>query len=173
MEKLLNKKNCTIIGMLASVALIVTGIVVLTSLFGNWNTSHVSSPYGGPTTTKYDYGYAVFGADFYNYVANNAALSGYGAQTAAGNLSEIFEMLRFSIGVFMICFGLGSLGAFGIVFSGCKKKSIEVAAVSTSFNETAVEKTVSPDTSEEGTTTQPEKINAADNEEKEEDQSES
>ena len=172
MEKLLNKKNCTIIGMLASVALIVTGIVVLTSLFGNWYTSRVSSPYGSYGVT-YDYGYAVFGADFYNYVANNAALAGYGAQTAAGNLSEIFEMLRFSIGVFMICFGLGSLGAFGIVFSGCKKKSIEVAAVSTSFNDTAVEKTVGPDTSEEETTTQPEEINTADNKEKEEDQTES
>ena len=121
------KKLFSIIGIIASIALVLAGIVVLTSFFGAWETRHVSYPYGTYGTT-YDYGYAVFGADFYNYVSNNAGMAGYGAQAAAGNLSEIFEMLRFAIGVSMICFGLGGFAAFGVILAGAKTKEEKTAA---------------------------------------------
>ena len=113
------KKAFSIIGIVASVALVAAGVTVLTSLFGYLASGHVGDPHGS-YGTSYDYGYATFGADFYNYVSNNAGLAAYGAQRAAGNLSEIFDLLRFALGVTMICFGLGGVAAFGVVLSGCK-----------------------------------------------------
>lgn len=124
MKKTGLKKICNIVGLIASMALVLAGIVVLTGYFGEWTTSSVHTPSGEAFKT-YDYGYAVFGADFYNYVTNNAGLAGFAAQSAAKNLSTIIELLRFGIGTFMICVGLCISGAFGIVLGNDIKKSKE------------------------------------------------
>ncbi len=115
------KKGFAVVGVIASVALVLGGIVVMTGFFGSWYSRGVGSPTGSYGTT-YDYGYAVFGADFYNYVSNNAGMAGYGAQAAANNTADILDMLKFAVGIVMICFGAGGFAAFGIVLSGCGGK---------------------------------------------------
>ena len=120
------KKAFSIIGIVASAALVLAGIAVMTSLFGYLAAGHVSSPPHESFGSSYDYGYAKFGADFYNYVSNNAGFAAYGAQRAAGNLSEIFDLLRFAIGITMICFGIGGVAAFGVVLGGLKNAMREI-----------------------------------------------
>lgn len=91
------------------------GIVVYTTGFGV-ETYSVSSGVG------YDKGYAKFGADFYNYVSNNAAKAASGASVAADNIGELIQLIQHVCGCAMICWGLLSTCKFGLKLSTIKRE---------------------------------------------------
>ena len=119
MKNKITKKFFATIGIVASALLVLCGILAITGFFDHCETHQVRGP--SAYVYDYDYGYATFGADFYNYVANNAGQAGEGVQGAANNLDEIFEWLKLVFGAMMICFGFGGVAAFGILFLDCTK----------------------------------------------------
>lgn len=102
------KKLCPIFGILLGIAIAISGVLVLSGeLGGDSYSAHSASP-------KYDSGYATFGADFYNYVSNNAAEAGNGAQVAANNLREQNDLLKNVLGLSLLWAGLLSICYFGM-----------------------------------------------------------
>lgn len=101
------KKVFPIVGILAGVALIITGIVCLAGGMGGNASTASSAGY------LYDSGYTTFGADFYTYVSNNAQEAASAARTAANNLASIARLLKNSLGILMLCTGLLSVCHFG------------------------------------------------------------
>lgn len=97
------KELFSIIGMVVSAMIVITGILTICGIFGG-NESYI--PY------YYDSGYASFGADFYSYVNNNAA-------AAASDMTSLVLFTKSISGIFMICFGLLSLCHFGMAHSEC------------------------------------------------------
>lgn len=118
------KRNFSKFGMVISVLIIIVGFLTLIGTFGD-------AHYSGSTTT-YDSGFGVFGADYYTYSVNNSAEAASAARAAANNLKEISNLLCLSFGSFTICIGLISFCAFGIVLSDCsnskKKRRKQVVA---------------------------------------------
>ncbi|MBR0537155.1 MAG: hypothetical protein IJK40_03315, partial [Clostridia bacterium] len=151
MKTLKLKKRFITIGLIASVILILAGIVVLTGFFGKWG----YSPSGWPEKIGSNFGYGVFGSDFYSYVVNNAAQAGFSANNAANNIYDVVMMLRFSIGLFMICFGLGSLGAFGMAFTGYMKNGKDALEVPTAPTTPEVNSFIAPNPGNIGTQAAP------------------
>lgn len=103
------KKIFSIIGMVVSAMIVITGILTISGVFGG-NESYI--PY------YYDSGYASFGADFYSYVNNNAA-------AAARAVTSLVLFAKSISGIFMICIGLLSLCHFGIAhgeYAAAQKK---------------------------------------------------
>ena len=105
------KKYFSIAGMIASVLVILFGILAVSGALGD------ADSYGGES--PYDSGYASFGGDYYTYSVNNSAETTSAVNAVASNLREISDILRNSLGLFMIGFGLLSLCGFGILYSGC------------------------------------------------------
>lgn len=97
------KKTFSLVGMIVSALIVITGILTISGVFGG---------YGSSVSYIYDSGYASFGADFYSYVNNNAARASY-------TLINLIHFARVISGIFMICIGLLSLCHFGMARSEC------------------------------------------------------
>ncbi len=104
------KKAFSIIGMISGLALTIIGILVLFGVFGGEAYRASGASY------IYDSGYATFGADYYNYVSNNAAEAASAAKTIASNLVEIAKLMKSVLGWGMILIGIMSACAFGNSF---------------------------------------------------------
>lgn len=104
----MKSKAFGIIGIVISLVLVVCGIVVMAGALGG------DTHYPEGAGYLYDSGYAQFGADFYNFVSNNAAEAAAASRTAAYNLAEISELLKNSCGIFLIGFGLLGFCYFGM-----------------------------------------------------------
>ncbi len=100
------RKAFSIIGMVVGGVVAVLGILLATGVIGGETTTANSAGYLYPS------GFAKFGADFYNYVSNNAYEAAIGSRVAANNLDEIFEMLKLVLGIFLTGFGAGMLCLF-------------------------------------------------------------
>lgn len=117
----MNKKFKTL-GILVSIGMIIFGILVLTGEF----TPSLSYP--GTASSTYDSGYAVFGADFYNYVCNNSAEAAAAARAAAYNTTDIVHIISDGFGVSFIALGLLAFCFFGMMPVGAiKVEGISVA----------------------------------------------
>ena len=114
------KKAFSIIGMIAGLAIIVLGVLVLTGTFGGEGYSASSAP------SKYDAGYATFGADFYTYVVNNAEEAASAVRTTANNVKEASTLLMNVSGISMIAFGMFMICSFGIKLAEEKEASRRV-----------------------------------------------
>ena len=105
----MNKKAFSVTGIVVGAFIIFMGILVMAgSLGGAVRLSEAVPP-------SYDSGYAMFGADFYNYVSNNAAQAAKASSKIAYNLYEIAGLLKNTLGLLLMAFG-----AFMICFFGCK-----------------------------------------------------
>lgn len=120
MVKFLTKKNISIVAMLISVLVAISGFLIIFGAFGG-NTSHANSSY------LYDSGLTEFGADFYTYVNNNAAEAAIAARTVASNLDSIADVIKSACGIFLIGFGLLSLCCFTMIWINENKPSNPVA----------------------------------------------
>ncbi len=138
-ESLIMKKIFSILGMAGGLLLIILGFL---TIFGNFGDAiySVESSYG------YDSGYATFGSDYYTYSSNNMAEAASGAAATANNLREISDLLRNSLGWFMMMFGLAIICGFGIVFSDFITLKSKDTYVKTSISE---QKEITETTSEE------------------------
>ena len=118
----MKKKTLALIGMIVAAVMFLCGLLVMVGAFGGDTTSASGAGY------LYDSGYATFGADFYNYVTNNAAEAASASRTAAGNLDDIATLLKNVCGVFLM--GIGAMAAcgFGMVFFACKAQEVPAAA---------------------------------------------
>ncbi len=125
------KRTYSIIGLIGGLIVILLGFLVLTGAFGGDTDTASSAPYA------YDSGYAKFGADFYNYVANNAEEAASASRTAARNLNEIAKLLKGFCGIQLMAFGLFMTCLFG---GKLKKAEPEQAAP-----ETTAESTTAPE----------------------------
>lgn len=101
------KKKLAIVGIFIGLASIVVGILSLT---GDLFTYHFAPP-------RYDYGYERFGADFYTYVSNNAAMAAYEASNLNNNFTTAF-------GIMFILFGSVISCSFGIIFASCNASTV-------------------------------------------------
>ena len=110
------KKKFCLLGIVAGALLILFGILALTGALGGDTSTASNAP------SQYDSGYAIFGADFYNFVANNAQEAASASRTVARNLDEISKLFKNVTGFGFICLGLLCVSGFGIVLSGCGKK---------------------------------------------------
>lgn len=105
----------SLIGMISGFLLIVFGALAIFGVLGDAH-YYTDSPY------RYDHGYTSFGADFYTYVSNNAAYAAEAASAAVSNVRATANILKNTIGISMICFGLFGICGFGTILSGCVKK---------------------------------------------------
>ncbi len=99
----MNKTACKI-GMIAGLVIIIVGIVFASK----------SSFYSSSASYWYDSGYALFGADFYNYVNNNTA-------EATANIKQVgyaVESVNNSLGILMVCFGFFDVCLFWALHGG-------------------------------------------------------
>lgn len=105
----MDKKKFATIGMICSTLFVVMGILVFTGLLGGDASYPSGASYG------YDSGYATFGADFYNFVSNNAAEAASASRTAANNVKELCLLIKNVCGVALMGFGLFGVCHFGIL----------------------------------------------------------
>lgn len=127
-----SKLFLSLIGMLSGLLLIIFGFIAVLGGLGDGHYSGSSS-----SSYLYDYGYAQFGSDYYSYSVNNSARAAEGATSASSNLREISDILKNTIGISMMCFGLFGISGFGIIFSDCINKSKvlpEATATPTYYN---------------------------------------
>lgn len=114
------KKGFVLAGMVCGALAIVIGICIMFGIFGG------NPDYFVGVGSRYDKGYASFGADAYTYISNNAAWAASAAEVAACNAQELVELARnvgggclfIVIGAFMVCF-------FGMRYSEIRKISAE------------------------------------------------
>ena len=104
-----------ILGMVVSIGLVIFGILIMTGTFRD------SVSYPDYALSSYDHGYAIFGADFYNYVCNNSAEAADAAQAAAYNTVDIIEILTGGFGAVIMAMGLLGFCFFGVVPGGVIK----------------------------------------------------
>jgi hypothetical protein len=109
------KKGFKILGMIISIGLVVFGILVLTGVF----TDSISYPGNAPS--GYDSGYAIFGADFYNYVCNNSAEAANAAAAAAYNTGDLIGTVTNGFGALILALGLLGFCFFGMMPTGTFK----------------------------------------------------
>lgn len=112
----MSKKNFSMIGMVVSLVVALCGILTIAGVMGGDAYSANSAP------SYYDSGYAIFGADFYGYVTNNAAEAADAARATASNLVSIAHLLRNVCGIFLVGFGLMGFAGFGYLWCGFKKE---------------------------------------------------
>lgn len=91
------KKTFSVVGMIVCLAIILLGVLLLTGIL-------TSAPRIAPYPK--DSGFASFGADFYEYVNNNAA-------EAASAVRSAYNLIKMASGLLMI-----SIGAFGFCLFG-------------------------------------------------------
>lgn len=103
------KKAFSLIGIISGLVVILLGILVMTGVFG------ARTDYASSASYTYDSGYATFGADFYNYVVNNAEEAASASRTVASNLNSIAGFLKTVCGIMLMAFGL-----FMVCLFGCK-----------------------------------------------------
>lgn len=115
------KKCFTFGGMIVSAVVFLVGIVILFTGLGV-NTYSVSAQYG------YDQGYATFGADFYNYVANNTAHGAEGSTATAANLSELIYFVKNISGILFMAIGALSFCFFGLYFGKNDQSKVDLKA---------------------------------------------
>jgi len=118
----MKKKTLALIGMITGGLLFLCGLLVMLGAFGG-DTGYASS-----AGYLYDSGYATFGADFYNYVSNNAAEAASASRTAANNLDDIASLLKNVCGVFLMGIGLMAACSFAMIYFGCKAQEAAAAA---------------------------------------------
>lgn len=82
------KKSFLLYGIIISAIIAFLGILVIAGVFGGNASSASSAP------SLYDSGYATFGADFYNFVSNNAQEAASAARIAANNIKELVSLMR-------------------------------------------------------------------------------
>ena len=109
------KKGFKIAGMVVSVALVIFGVLIMCGVFKD------GVSYPGNASTGYDSGYAIFGADFYNYVCNNSAEAASAARAAAYNAIDIIDILTGGFGAIIIAMGLLGFCFFGMMPVGAFK----------------------------------------------------
>lgn len=112
----MNRKNNTkklfsLIGLAGGIIVILVGLLVMTGSFGGDASTASGASY------LYDSGYATFGADFYNYVSNNAAEAASAARTVAGNIKSIAGLMKNVCGLSLMAFGLFMTCFFGIKYA--------------------------------------------------------
>ena len=112
------KKVLSWIGILTGITLIITGIVVASGGTGNGLSYGQSSPY--------DSGFASFGGDYYTYSVNNIAEATSAASAAASNTADVYRLVEFCLGMFMMFFGIITSCGFGIVLASFKKDAKDV-----------------------------------------------
>ena len=117
-------KKFKILGMVVSIALVIFGIVVMCGTFAEYS-------YPRTATTGYDSGYAIFGADFYNYVCNNSAEAASATRTVAYNTIDLIKLVSGGFGAVIMAMGLLGFCFFGMVPGGViKVENIACAAPS-------------------------------------------
>lgn len=124
----MNKKASSILGLVTSIVLAVIGLLILFEVFGG---SHGSLVY----PYNYDYGYATFGADFYNYVSNNAAYSAKGTVAVYHTLSSLNDLLRNAFGFLFIGIGLFGVCHFAPQIEKKTNKTTEIVSEETLSSE--------------------------------------
>ena len=112
----MSKKIFSILGIVFSALIVVSGVLVVFGVLGGDASGATSAP------SKYDSGYASFGADFYSFVNNNAAEAAVAARFTASNVRSLCELLKNVCGIFLMGFGLLSLCHFTMVWLGEKKE---------------------------------------------------
>ena len=132
------KKVFSIAGMLLGLIAILFGILVMCGSFGG------DTSYSNGASYLYDSGYATFGADFYNYVSNNAAEAASAARTAANNLNSLAEFMRTMFGLVFITAGAFMTCFFGMSYADCKAAEAPTATVATSQQVPAAEEIPQP-----------------------------
>ena len=117
----MNKKFKTL-GMIVSLVLVIFGIVVMCGVFTEYT-------YPNSAPSGYDSGYAVFGADFYNYVSNNSAEAASAARVASYNIIDLINLVSGGFGAVIIAIGLLGFCFFGMMPAGVIKVENIVCAV--------------------------------------------
>lgn len=108
------KKSFCVLGIIVSLVVSLFGVLLLSGALTDSPSSASSASY------LYDSGYAIFGADFYTYVSNNAAEAASATRTVASNQRDIFVLIRTASGIFVTGFGLLGFCLFG-AFLGLKQ----------------------------------------------------
>lgn len=134
----MSKKASSILGLVTSIVLAVIGILILCEVFGGSHGSLVS-PY------NYDYGYATFGADFYNYVSNNAAYSAKGTVAVYQTLSSLNDLLKNAFGFLFIGIGLFGVCHFAPQIEKKANKTVEIVSEETQYSENKTIEESSPE----------------------------
>lgn len=124
----MNKKTSSILGLITSIVFAVIGLLILCEVFGG-STGSLVSPY------NYDYGYATFGADFYNYVSNNAAYSAKGIVAVYNTLSSLNDLLKNVFGFLFIGIGLFGICHFAPQIEKKAKETPEIVSAETPYFE--------------------------------------
>lgn len=106
------KRIFAMVGLVASIIVIIMGIVIATSSPNNEMFSAYPSLY-------YDYGYAQFGSDYYSYSNNNAAHAAEASKAAGYQTKELDKTVRTVGGMLLLAVGMMGLGAFGMAV-GCE-----------------------------------------------------
>lgn len=104
----MNKKISNIVRLIVCAALIIIGVI---TLFGGFTGDN---NYYSPSNYNYDVGYATFGADFYNFVSNNAAYAAYNTARVAARVSDLIDLMENIFGFAFIAVGLLGICKFGI-----------------------------------------------------------
>lgn len=112
----MNRKNISLIGIIAGIAFIVVGILAMVGALG------ADATHAGSAPEKFASGYASFNGDYYTYSINNSAETATAARTTAGNLVDIADFLKIFCGLFSIGFGFVVACGFGIVYVDCVEK---------------------------------------------------
>ena len=137
-KTLVNKKNAAIIGAALSLVIILFGILVLSGAFGAKTEKAPSS------SSKYDTGYATFGADFYNFASNNAYEAAVATRAVADNLHALGKLIKNVSGLTLLALGFLGCGYFGLAFVECLKKEESPAEAGAATHDDDVQ----PDASE-------------------------
>ena len=109
------KKGFKNLGMVISIGLVILGVLIMTGTFRD------SASYPNYAPSSYDSGYAIFGADFYNFVCNNSAEAADAAAAAANNTVDIINLITGSCGVIVMALGLLGFCFFGMMPTGAFK----------------------------------------------------
>jgi hypothetical protein len=117
----MNKKTISLVAMIVSAVVFFFGFLVMVGAIGGDTGLASGAPY------SYDSGYAEFGADFYTYVSNNAGEAATAARTVASNLHEIASLLKGTLGIFLMGFGLMNLCRFALVWLDEKNAAVPAA----------------------------------------------
>lgn len=155
------KKAMAILGIVVSVAIIVSGALLMTGNFTEpWGVLYSSNNTDLPTDQDdlsiylYDNGYATFGGDFFTYVNNNAARAAQAAERAAESSSDAAEaswkikgvadstlhLIETAFGLLLISMGAIGVCGFGIVCCNCEKGKKKLAATDTETTGTTLDK---------------------------------
>ena len=104
----MSKKASKIMGLVVSAIIVVIGIIIL---FGGFTGDNY---YSSASNYNYDYGYATFGADFYNYVSNNAAYAAYNTSKVAAYVQDLTDLMEVAFGFAFIFAGLLGICKFAV-----------------------------------------------------------